>query len=272
MMGITIIGTGHILSKSVDDVRRAIHEDAPDIVAVELDFKRFHALQAVGFDPGSRRVDLKDLIASLARGGTFPVLLGGVLGLIQKELGDRYGISPGSDMCAAIISAKDSGCGVVLIDRDIEITLNRLMRVPLKEIRQLLLSREAGAGVAPLLFDGNIEGILETETLEAIMDEVKGKFPGIYGVLVDERDRYMAHTLHRIQEDHPGTNILAVVGAGHKKGISGYLKRIDQGYRTDMQKIQEIGPVSRIRVLFLVAVVFVVFILMKSGFLLGGKK
>ena len=272
-MGVRIVGTGHILRKSVEEVRRAIQEDTPDMVAVELDFKRFHALEGVGFDPGSYRGGLKDLLTALVGGGSFPVLLEGVLGLIQKELGEKYGIYPGSDMCAAIVSARDSGCRIALVDRGIEITMNHLMRVPLKEIIQLLLSREEDVEIAPLLLDGNIEGILEKDVLEAIMGRLKEKLPVTYGALVDERDQYMAHALHRIQEDHPGINILAVVGAGHKKGIQRYLDLIKGGYRIDKQKILEIAPVSGIRVLLLIFMVFVAFILIKSGVLfIGGKK
>jgi pheromone shutdown protein TraB len=176
-MVVRIVGTGHILSKSVEEVRRAIQEDTPDMVAVELDFKRFHALDRVGFDPGPYRGGLKDLLASLVGGGSFPVLLEGVLGLIQKELGEKYGIYPGSDMCAAIVSARDSGCRISLVDRDIEITMNHLMQVPLKEIIQLFLSREEDVEITSLLLDGNIEGILEKDALEAIMARLKEKLP-----------------------------------------------------------------------------------------------
>lgn len=273
-MVIRIIGTGHILSRSVEEVRTAISEDKPDMVAVELDLKRFHALEGVGFDPKSyqKRVSFKDLIVSLVGGGSFPVFLEGVLALIQKELGEKYGIYPGSDMCAAIVSAKNSGSRIALIDRDIEITMNRLMQIPLKEIIHLLLSREGDLELVSRLLDSNIEGILEKENLDIIMDRLKKELPSTYKVLVDERDQYMAYTLHRIQKGNLGAKILAVVGAGHKRGISEYLERIEHGHRIDMQKILEIRPVSSVRVLFLLFMVFVAFILIKYGFLLMRKK
>ncbi|RLI86433.1 MAG: TraB family protein [Candidatus Altiarchaeales archaeon] len=273
-MVIRIIGTGHILSRSVEEVRTAISEEMPDVVAVELDLKRFRALEDVGFNPKSyqRRVSFKDLIVSLVGGGSFPVFLEGVLALIQKELGEKYGIYPGSDMCAAIVSAKNSGSRIALIDRDIEITMNRLMRVPLREIVHLLLSRGDNLELVSRLLNSNIEGILGKENLDIIMDRLKKEIPNTYKVLVDERDRYMAHTLHRIQKENPSAKILAVVGAGHKRGISEYLERIGEGYGTDIQKILEIRPVSSVRILFLVFMVFVTFILIKSGFLLMRKK
>ena len=41
---LTIIGTSHIAQQSLDDVKKAIEEGKPDIVAIELDSKRLHSL------------------------------------------------------------------------------------------------------------------------------------------------------------------------------------------------------------------------------------
>ena len=48
-MGIEIIGTGHIFERSVREVREAIYETRPDVVAVELDEARYRALAEQGF-------------------------------------------------------------------------------------------------------------------------------------------------------------------------------------------------------------------------------
>ena len=44
MSEIRLVGTAHVSAQSVEDVKRAIEEFQPDIVAVELDLARFHAL------------------------------------------------------------------------------------------------------------------------------------------------------------------------------------------------------------------------------------
>jgi pheromone shutdown-related protein TraB len=273
-MAIRIIGTGHILQRSVDEVSAAISEWAPDVVTVELDPKRFHALEGVDFDPRSYRgdVSVRELLASLVGGGSFPVFLEGVLALIQKELGERYGIYPGSDMCAAITSARDSKIPVTLIDRDIGITMNRLMRIPLREILHLFLSRNTSLGLASGLFDGNIEGILEKENLERIMDGLKKELPATYNILVDERDRYMAHALYKTQKANPDSRILAVVGAGHRRGILGYLEGIEYGRGPDMYGIMDVRPVPATRIIFLAFMAFAALILIKSGLLFGRGK
>lgn len=264
-MVIKIIGTGHILSRSIGDVRKAIYGERPDFVAVELDLKRFKTLEDFKWDPASyqSRVSFRDLFASLMGGGSFPVFLEGLLALIQGGVGERYGIYPGADMCSAIVSAKNSGAKIVLIDRDIETTMNHFMRIPLREFIHLFLSRGDNLGVVFKLLNGNIEEILKKENLDIIMDKLKNGFPGTYGALIEERDQYMAYILYIMEKEHPDANILAVVGAGHKDGILEYLNRINNDFRIDMQKILEIRPISSIRAFFLVFVVFIVFILIE---------
>ncbi len=41
---LTIIGTSHIAKQSLDEVKKAIEEEKPEIVALELDKKRLYAL------------------------------------------------------------------------------------------------------------------------------------------------------------------------------------------------------------------------------------
>ena len=45
MAEIRIVGTAHVSQKSVDDVRTAIEEYTPEVVAIELDPSRFKALK-----------------------------------------------------------------------------------------------------------------------------------------------------------------------------------------------------------------------------------
>jgi pheromone shutdown protein TraB len=52
---ITIIGTSHIARQSVEEVRNAIIETKPDIVAIELDYARYRALLS-----GKKKVKVQD--------------------------------------------------------------------------------------------------------------------------------------------------------------------------------------------------------------------
>ena len=57
------------------------------------------------------------------------------------------------------------------------------------------------------------------DNLEDLLEMFKDEAPGIYDVLVHERDAYLAGSLLRIPED----KVVAVVGAGHQPGINAYL-------------------------------------------------
>ena len=109
----------------------------------------------------------------------------------------------------------------------------------------------------------NIEKILTDENLNKIMDEFKTKVPGIYSAMVDERDQYMSYMLAQLQYQNPEAHIIAVVGAGHKKGIEKYLQIL---YEIEMKKIMKPKSVSRLQIIPLIFVVIIAYILMKIWF------
>jgi pheromone shutdown-related protein TraB len=264
-MSVKIIGTGHILQKSVDAVRNAICSERPDIVAVELDYNRFKALEEVGFQPEAyrTRISFRGVLSAAVRGGSFPVFIQGILALIQQDLGEKYGISPGSDMCAAILSAQEIGARIALIDRDIGITMNRVLRVPLKEVMALSSSGEEDLEAISKISLDNIEDILEKDNLEAILVGFRKKQPSLFSALVDERDRYMADMLEKISRENPEKNIVVVVGAGHMKGLTEYIENLRAGGIIDTAPLLEQKKISVPRMFALIGALFFAFILFK---------
>ncbi len=264
-MSVKIVGTGHILQKSVDVVRDVIYGERPDIVAVELDYARFKALEDVGFRPDaySNRLSFRGVLSSALGGGSFPVFIQGILALIQQSLGERYGISPGSDMCAAILSAREVGARVALIDRDIGITMNHALRIPLKEVLALSSTKEEDLEIISGLSINKMEDILEKDNLEIVLAGFRKKQPALFSAMVDERDRYMANMLKKVGEENPGKNVVAVVGAGHVTGLTGYLVTLQTGGIVDTNKLLEQKKVSPLRAVILIALVFLAFIFLK---------
>ena len=264
-MSVKIIGTGHILQKSVEEVRNAILGERPDIVAVELDYNRFKALEDVGFQPEvyRTRISLKGVLSAAVRGGSFPVFIQGILALIQQDLGEKYGISPGSDMCAAILSAQEIGARIALIDRDIAITMNHVLRVPLREVLSLSSSKEEDLGAISNISLNKIEDILEKDNLEAILSVFRKKQPGIFSTLVDERDRYMASMLEEISMENPEKKIVAIVGAGHMAGLAGYMENLRTGGKIDIVPLLEQKKISVFRMFALILALFFAFIVFK---------
>lgn len=112
---------------------------------------------------------------------------------------------------------------ISLIDRPINITLKRAIQsLSSKEKLQIMLSFISG--------DKNIDldekSINEmVDNADDLIDVLKEVSPTIYGVLVDERDKYMAKNIYELSKEKE--RILVVVGAGHLKGIINYLKKLE---------------------------------------------
>jgi len=57
---IVLVGTAHVSEKSVREVEDAIEAYKPDVVAVELDARRYQALQEGG--QGKKEIPIKELL------------------------------------------------------------------------------------------------------------------------------------------------------------------------------------------------------------------
>src|SRR3989344_4760642 len=119
-MAITVIGTSHIAKQSIKEVRKAIEEGKPDIVALEIDRQRLPAL----LQKERRSPRISDIGRVGLKGFLF-ALLGG---WAERKLGESVGVKPGAEIKAAYQLAKKKGIKVALIDQDISTTLQRLSK------------------------------------------------------------------------------------------------------------------------------------------------
>ncbi len=216
---IEIIGTAHISKESIEEVRQKIRELKPDVVAVELDEARLKGML------NQREIPVVELIRSK---NAMVLLINIILSFIQRKMGSKVGVEPGAEMLAAIEEAKRLNSQIALIDREIRITLKRLLSqlslreklTIFKEILISLVSEEEGD------LEEEIENVKKSETLEEIMEEVRKISPSAYKVIVQERDAYMAAKLLELSREYD--RIVAVVGAGHKNGIEHYLSNPEE--------------------------------------------
>jgi pheromone shutdown-related protein TraB len=212
---IEIIGTAHVSKESIEEVREAIINHQPDVVAVELDLNRYQNMMAEKNGQEKPNVNIKDLI----KGDKLSIFLVSMfLSYLQRKIGDDLGVKPGSEMLVAIETAEEIGAKVALIDRDISITLKRaLNKMSFFEKAKFVY------GIITSVFSKeeieDVESIKDGDTLTEIMEYFKEMSPQAYDVLVTERDVYMAHQLQGINEE----NVVVVIGAGHKKGIEAYM-------------------------------------------------
>jgi pheromone shutdown-related protein TraB len=211
---VIIIGTAHVSEKSVQEVTKAIEEIKPDIVAVELCPSRYKALTGQ-----EEETEIK--ISELLSGGRlYFFLVQWFLAYIQKKIGDELGVKPGSEMLAAIETAKRTGARVALVDRDVGITIQRFWSAMgfLDKVKLI-------GSMIPAAFGWGKEEIdIDTITNEDIVSQMISEFrkisPGAANALVDERDAFLARNLFNLSKQG---RVLAVVGAGHKEGISRHL-------------------------------------------------
>ncbi|MFQ5892157.1 MAG: TraB family protein [Candidatus Methanofastidiosia archaeon] len=202
---IILVGTAHILKESVESVSETILEEKPDYVAIELDPNRFRALEL-----GERRKPRFRDFLSLGFG---IALLGFLLSYLQEKVGENTGVLPGEEMLKAVECAREVGAEIVFIDRDVMITLKKLLKeIPLREKLKILKE---------MLFQDSMQEleIPNEDFVERIVSEFKEITPTGYRILISERDEIMAESLLRMKG-----KVVCVVGAGHLLGIKRFLE------------------------------------------------
>ena len=216
MAEIRIVGTAHVSQQSVDEVRAAIGEFIPDVVAIELDPSRFQALKRQAADPTVKDVlEVKNFNSLLVQW---------LLAYLQRKIGFDVGVAPGAEMKAAIEEAEKRGIAIALVDRDIRITLMRFWN-SLGVIEKIKMFWALVISIAEV-DNGqqiDIESLKDQDVIDVVMEEFRKFSPNGARALIDERDAFIAHQLVLLKVQRPEGKILAVVGAGHRQGISGYL-------------------------------------------------
>ena len=213
---LTIIGTSHIAIESVNSIRSEITHNKPDIICLELDKNRFHALlQQQKHSPSFRAI--KDL-------GLKGFLFLWIGSYVEKKLGQKVGLDPGAEMREAIHLAKEHHIAIALIDQDIRITLRKLRFTAkekfclLKDIFKSIFMRKheiKRLGLANL----DLSRVPETSIIDKMMREVRHHYPNFYKTLVTDRNKVMARKITALMRSYPDKKILAIVGAGHEKEL-----------------------------------------------------
>ena len=213
-----LIGTSHIAEQSLNEVKQAIENDKPDIVALELDRKRFYALM----HGNNQKPRLWDMRKIGVRGFVFS-LIGA---WAEKKLGEQVGISPGSEMKKAAELAKKHNLRIALIDQDIEITLKNLSNaLTWKEKWNFIADIFKAVVMRKKEVDFDLRTVPGKKLIKKLIEKVKERYPNLYRVLVEERNHIMAKKLMQMMKEHEGKRILAIVGAGHEEEIIGLIKK-----------------------------------------------
>lgn len=227
-----LVGTAHVSKESAELVERVIERERPDCVCVELDARRYDALAH------RTRIESLDLKTVIRNRQLVPLLLNLLLMSYQKQLGGQLGVVPGSELLAAAQLAERLDIPVRLCDRDVRVTLRRAWAaLSLWRKAELIATLLTAMLEAPELDEAELRRLRQQDVLSRLMEELGAAFPGIKGVLIDERDAYLATRLR----EAPGARIVAVVGAGHVRGM---LDALRAGRVADVAALETMPPPS----------------------------
>ena len=212
----TLLGTAHVSKASIEAVHAAIDSGRFDAVAVELDEQRHKALT----NPDA--LAQLDLVKVIRERKVAPFAANLALAAYQRRLAEQLGIEPGAELKAAATEAVARGLSMQLIDRDVGITFRRILQgLSWWDRAKLIGSVAGGLFASEEVSEDDIERLKEGDMLESSFGEFARETPSLYASLIDERDQYMAAKLR--ERSDGAKSVLAVVGAGHLKGMAKYL-------------------------------------------------
>lgn len=260
---ITLLGTAHVSHSSAEAVSALLEQDHFDAVAVELCPSRYNAI----IDPDA--LAKMDLMQVVKNGKVAMVVANLAMGAYQQRIADQLGIEPGAEQRMAIDLARKKNLPVLLIDREIGTTLKRTAsNLPwwkrwtlLTGLLLSLLSREE-------VEEEEIEQLKEGDILETTFAEFSHDRQDLYQPLIEERDQYMAARLQQEAASHDHEKILAVIGAGHLKGVTRNLQQELLDPEGEIARLDRLPPRSKWPKL----IPWLIVALVVTGFVIGFQR
>ncbi len=264
---ITILGTAHVSRASADKAQELIESKQHDVICIELCQSRFNAMT----DPNAlAKMDLFDVIRS---GKASMVTASLALGSYQQRIAEQLGIEPGLEMKTSIKHAKELDLPLVVIDREVGTTLKRVYHnVPFWKRLYIIAGLFTSVVSRETVSEEEIEKLKTGDLLETTFAQFSEDAKDLFVPLIDERDRYMTAKLLQAIKDYPGKNLLAVVGAGHVKGMTSYLQKnsVDSLYNPN-DVISQLDVIPKKRSWFKI-IPWLIVALVIFGFYLGFQK
>jgi pheromone shutdown-related protein TraB len=231
---ILLVGTAHVSSESLEEVKSSIASESPDHVCVEMDEGRLKNIEE------GRKWSSMDLKNVLRKGQGFMMMANLALASFQRRMGADTGVMPGQEMKAAVDAAREAGVPFSCSDRSIQVTLSRAWRMSgpwakLKLISSLIASVVSNESASP----DEIEALKKSDAMQGMMNELADYLPTVKTVLIDERDHFLTSKIFT----SPGSKTVAVVGAAHVPGIVQLMREMAEGSRTaDTTSIETVPP------------------------------
>lgn len=212
---ITLLGTAHVSKESVKEVEELILKKQPKYICIELDKQRYDNLVN---DEQWKNTD----IVSVIKNKQFPgLVMQVIIASVQKKFSLTTNSEPAGEFKKAIELAKQTNAEIILIDRNIKITLNRIWRkLTLFNKVDIITSFIFGSDDTELT-ENSIQDIMKDDVMELAFSSFKEKLPIIHKVLVEERDEYMANNILELTTKE---EVVVIIGKAHLNGIFNQVK------------------------------------------------
>ena len=237
---ITLLGTAHVSKASADQVRKLIEGRQFDAVAVELCPSRYASV----IDP--KALARMDLFSVIRERRVYRVVASLALSAYQQRLAEQFEIEAGAEQRMAIELANSLGLPVLLVDREIGVTLRRVSgNLSWWKRFSLFAGLVSAMLTSEDVTEDDIERLKEGDVLETTFAEFAEDRQDLYEPLIAERDRYMAARLRQEIEQHGHKRVLAVLGAGHLRGVAEHLENDRGDAAKDIAVLEQIPVRSR---------------------------
>jgi len=232
---LVLIGTAHVSADSVKLVEETIRREKPDTIAVELDSHRLEMLR------DRKKYEDTDIIQIIKKKKVLFFIAQLLMSAFQKKIARKLGVKPGAEFRQAIVLADELKSVLVLADRDINLTLKRLLRrLTFMDKARIMSALIFPDDTEKEISEEKIAEMKKADTLAVLIGEMGQAMPKVKQTLLDERDLYLAG---KIQEGL-GQKTVAVVGAAHVPGIMAALNQPVAAGK--LKELEEIPPLSKL--------------------------
>ena len=216
---ITIIGTGHVFRLS-EPIMFLIKNIWPEAVLVELDYTRFKMLTGQQ-ESGAQSVQVEDKSPWIYRRAA----------KYQQKMAKEHGSDVGSELVTAALTGRQIGAEVAFIDTNATAVMNEMWEeMPFREKMRYSISTYT-------------DGFRGKKNEEAMIADMRRKYPTLVRKLIDERNASMAEQIRSYAGRY--SKIVVVCGDAHVEGISKLLsdleiKKIRLRDITDKQRLDKL--------------------------------
>lgn len=230
-----LVGTVHISQGSADAARRVVESVKPDNVVLELCRGRTGVLyseaepadevvaQEKAGAKGQRLAMMKQSVQNAldGSGSAGSLLMLFLANAVSSKLQDKAGVKAGVEMRSAKAAADVVGAQLVLGDRPIEITVERVWSaLGWKARLQLMRQLVTGLAASPPEVDGaQLKALEADDAVEMMTQQLTEAFPQVASAVLHERDLYLAWSCKRSKAVNGCTRVVAIIGRGHLPGV-----------------------------------------------------